>query len=59
MMARWIDAVHTTPGCKCAHTFVCNVCGRVCGWCYGAADSMPRACDDCWCKKILATGGGR
>jgi len=31
-------------------TFTCDVCKRRVPWSQGAADDMPEACDDCWCK---------
>jgi hypothetical protein len=34
--------------CEAHHTFTCNRCGRRVGWCLGAADNMPSACDFCW-----------
>ena len=38
------------PDCDCKpeHTFTCAVCGRRVGWCLGASDNMPAACDFCW-----------
>lgn len=46
-------------GCECVaiHRFRCGVCGRVRGWCLGAADNMPNACDFCW--RLLDTGDGQ
>ena len=40
--------------CECApwHTFVCAHCGRVVGWCLGADDNMPDACDFCWRPEV-------
>jgi hypothetical protein len=34
--------------CKVVHRYKCGVCGRVRGWCLGAHDNMPQACDFCW-----------
>ena len=37
-------------GCSCQphQTFTCDRCGRRVGWCLGAHDNMPGACDFCW-----------
>lgn len=45
-----------SPPCTCGgslcgkdnRTYVCEVCRREVPWCFGAADDMPDACDDCW-----------
>lgn len=36
-------------------TYKCRCCGRRVPWCFGADDSMPRNCDDCWAKFQPAT----
>lgn len=38
------------PGCECEghETFTCERCGKRYGWCLGASDNMPEACDFCW-----------
>jgi hypothetical protein len=35
-------------GCDATQTFTCDRCGRRFGWCLGAHDNMPGACDFCW-----------
>lgn len=35
--------------------FKCSVCKRRVPWSKGAADDMPGACDDCWCKAHSAS----
>jgi hypothetical protein len=34
--------------CKVVHRFRCAICWRVRGWCLGAYDNLPDACDFCW-----------
>lgn len=38
------------PDCACEvhETFTCDQCGRRVGYCMGAHDNMPGACDFCW-----------
>lgn len=43
--------------CKRGETFVCNVCKRRVGWCLGASDDMPDACDDCWYEANVVVVG--
>jgi hypothetical protein len=42
----WMHARDCT--CDVTQTFTCAHCGRRFGWCMGAADNMPEACDLCW-----------
>ncbi len=37
--------------CEAHETFTCDRCGRRVGYCLGAADNMPGACDFCWTPK--------
>jgi hypothetical protein len=30
--------------------FLCPRCRRRVPWCFGAADSRPELCDDCWAE---------
>jgi|ETNvirnome_2_300_1030623.scaffolds.fasta_scaffold00700_8 hypothetical protein len=32
----------------CGGDYVCAECRATVGWCFGAADDMPDACDACW-----------
>jgi len=34
--------------CEAHETFTCDRCGRRVGYCLGAHDNMPGACDFCW-----------
>jgi hypothetical protein len=34
--------------CKVVHHFKCPHCKVRVGWCRGAYDNMPEACDMCW-----------
>lgn len=43
------DAPHYRCGCSPSmHRFKCCYCEDVVGWCCGAADDEPYACDACW-----------
>lgn len=42
----WAHAKDCT--CTPEQTFTCTICGRRFGWCLGASDNMPEACDLCW-----------
>ena len=40
-------------GHACGGTFVCPMCKRTVGWCFGCDDADPKLaelCDDCWTK---------
>jgi hypothetical protein len=43
---------HNAPcPCEAHETFTCDRCGRRVGYCLGAHDNMPSACDFCWTPK--------
>ena len=49
LVETWLPWAHS-PGCGCepCQTYTCDRCGRRVGWCLGADDNMPGACDFCW-----------
>ena len=44
------------PDHYCGGAFVCALCRRLVGWCFGCADELPDACDDCFCEWVEVFG---
>ena len=42
--------------CEAHQTFTCDRCGRRVGYCLGASDNMPEACDFCWREEEVDRG---